>query len=187
MKMIKNIFSRLHVYVLWLLASAVLWGWVFTLVTDAPQAEKVVVFVDAYGCEDTALAEALGEDLPAGIRMVQVHPFSYAMFNDSELLSADIYIMRASDAADRADSIAPLDTIPFDPGGAALCEIGGTACGVMIHAAGGAASGFIQYEDGGAPAEDYYLFFNRESPHTGETDTAAVTVAARLLALEGMP
>ena len=184
----QNILSRLHVYIVWFMLSALLWGWIFTLVTDAPRQKKVVVFAEAYGVEETALAAALESALPDGIRMVQAHLFSYAMFDDSELLDADIWIVRASDAAEWADSSAPLDTVPFDTGGAPLFVLDGTAYGVLIHDAdGGAGSGLIQYDAPGAEAEDYYLFFNRSSPHTGGTDTAALPVAARLMEMETGP
>ena len=193
---LKNIFSRLHEYVLWLLVSVLLWSWIFTLVTDAPADRKVVVFADVYAVEDTALAVELETALPDGIRMVQVHPFSYAMFSDSALLAADIYIVRADDAAGWVDSFAPLDTVAFDPGGAAICDIGGVACGVSVD---GAASSYITYAapggdgTGGAGTDgngadeygnDYYLFFNRDSVHTGKTDTAAIAVAEHLLSLD---
>lgn len=186
---LKNILSRLYVGVLWLLLSGLLWGWIFTLVTDAPPEKKVVVFADVYACEDTALAAALEEALPEGLRMVQAHPFSYAMFEDGELLAADIYIVRASDAAGWVDSFAPLDTVAFEPGGAELLFIGGAAYGVKIYDAAtesGAAEGYLTYTTtapGGVP-EDYYLFFNRDSMHTGKSDTAAISVAQRLFALE---
>ena len=35
----------------------------------------------------------LEEDLPEGIRMIRVHPFSYAAFDESALLQADLYIV----------------------------------------------------------------------------------------------
>ena len=35
MRVIRNILSQLHVYTVWLILSAVLWGFVFGLLTDA--------------------------------------------------------------------------------------------------------------------------------------------------------
>ena len=44
MRVLKNILGQLHVYVVWLILSAVLWGFVFNFVTDAPAEKKLVLF-----------------------------------------------------------------------------------------------------------------------------------------------
>ena len=109
MRVLKNIFSQLHVYVLWLLLSAVFWGWIFSsFITDTRPEYKVVVYVDAARCADKELALRLEDPLPEGIRMVQVHPFSYAMFDEAGLRNADIFIVPASNAAEYADSFVSL-------------------------------------------------------------------------------
>ena len=101
MKILKNIFSQLHVYVLWLLLSTVLWGWIFSsFITDTKPEYKVVVYADAARCADRELSLRLEDPLPPGLRMVRVHPFSYAMFDRDALLKADLFVVPASDAGD---------------------------------------------------------------------------------------
>ena len=109
MRALKNIFSQLHVYVLWILLSTVLWGWIFSsFVTDTKPEYKLVVYVDAVQCADRELAMALEERMPVGIQMVQVHPFSYAMFDTDALLKADLFIVPASEAEEYLSAFAPL-------------------------------------------------------------------------------
>ena len=43
MRFVKNVFSQLHTFILWALMSAIFWGWIFTLVTDAPAGKKITV------------------------------------------------------------------------------------------------------------------------------------------------
>ena len=50
MKILKNIWSQLHLYLLWLLASALIWGLVFSFLTDAPPEKKVTLFIDVESC-----------------------------------------------------------------------------------------------------------------------------------------
>ena len=185
MKTLKNILSQLHVYVLWLLLSTVFWGWIFSaFVTDAKPEKKVVVYVDAVQCADRQLAQRLEEGMPEGLRMVQVHPFSYAMFDQDALVKADLFIVPASEAGEYAGLFAPLkDFAPAGYGEPWRSEE--TAYGVMIRdrAGHGAAAPYIGY----AAGEDYYLFFGAQSVHAaalnGSGDDAALTVARTLLEL----
>lgn len=186
MRVLKNIFSQLHVYVLWLLLSAVFWGWIFSsFITDTRPEYKVVVYVDAARCADKELALRLEDPLPEGIRMVQVHPFSYALFDQDSLLKADLFIVPASHAEEYSGAFSPL-TIPFPSAFGEPWRADGAACGVKIRDAAsgqGAAGAYIGY----APGEDYYLFFGARSLHaaalTGSGNDAALETAERLLSL----
>ena len=82
MRILRNIWSQLHRFVFWALISIVFWGWIFTLITDAPAARKVTLYVNTNAPRDKELVLKLEEDLPEGIRFVKVHPFSYAVFGD---------------------------------------------------------------------------------------------------------
>ena len=55
MRVLKNIGSQVYLYLLWLLASVFLWGWIFTMITDTVPEKKVTIFVDAYALEGKAL------------------------------------------------------------------------------------------------------------------------------------
>ena len=174
----KRFLSQIPMYILWLLLSVMIWGWIFTRLTDAAPEDKVVLFVEAYGVEDTALAGVLTP--PPGLKMVQVHPFSYAVFDENTILNADLFVVRESAAAQYLDSFQPIDP----PEGAACYESGGVCYGIRVYDAAahsGAAAAYIQYEAPGETPEDYYLFFGSRSLHAGERDMAAWDVARQMM------
>lgn len=180
MSAVKKFLARLPAYVIWLMLCVALWGWIFGRITDTAPERKIVLFVDAYEVQDTALAVRLEEELPEGIRMVQVHPFSYVLFQSETLLSADLYIVKESDAADYVESFLPLAEAAPDG-----WSLDGTPYGLLAYDAQtgkGAAADLITYTLAGAPEENYYLFFGAKSLHTGQTDDAAFQIAERLLA-----
>ena len=184
MRIIRDIFSKWHVYVLWALLSALLWSWIFGFITDTTPARKVTVFADVYACADVELAVALEAEKPEGIRMVKVHPFSYAVFDENNLLSADLYVVPASEAEEYLASFAPLES-SSDPDKTGYYADDGLLYGLRIYDAAshtGAAAQYLTYTAPGAAEEDYFLFFGAASAHL--TDGAAQAVAARLLALD---
>ena len=108
MRVAKNILSQLHTYVLWLLLSAVFWGWIFSaFITDTKPEKKVVVYVDA-ACEEKQLDLLLEDPMPRGLRMVRCHAFSYAVFDSNALLNADLFIVPASDVEEYLDVFTPM-------------------------------------------------------------------------------
>ena len=72
MRVLKNIASQFYLYLLWLLVSVLVWGWVFTRITDTAPEKKVTVFVNAYAVEDRALSVELEKSMPEGIKMIRV-------------------------------------------------------------------------------------------------------------------
>ncbi|MBO6054813.1 MAG: hypothetical protein J6P31_04775 [Oscillospiraceae bacterium] len=181
MKFIRGFFSRLPAYVLWLIMSIVLWGWIFTRITDAPAEKKITLFVEAPSVSETQLAAELERALPDGIRMIQVHSFDYVMFDTSALLSADLYVVRESSAEQYIDSFLPLEHPTED-----CLSMNGVPYGIPVYDAAadaGAASGWISYCPDGLQRENYYLFFGIQSLHTGQTDLAAYAVAESFLSL----
>ena len=181
MKLWKRILNRLPAFVLLLLLSSLLWTWIYFLITDAPAAKKVTVFVEAE-VADRALAARLEEDLPEGIRMVKVHPFSYAMVDADTLLKADVFLIASSHMETYLESLHPLGE--GAPDGERFTA-DGVAYGIKVYDASsgsGIASGYISL-----PSEDLYLCFGRESVHlgswNGSPDDAALDVAAKLAAL----
>ena len=188
MRVLKNILSQLHVYVLWLLLSTVFWGWIFTsFVADTSPEKKITIYIDAPRVADTALDIALEEHLPRGIRMVRAHPFSYAVFDTDALLDADIFIVPASRAAEYIDSFAPLSG-PFLEAAEARWERDGTVYGLRVYDAetGASAAGdYITYAAPGQEGEDFYLFIGSRSLHAasfnGSGDDAALETARAFL------
>ncbi|MBQ3356596.1 MAG: hypothetical protein IJG45_05710 [Oscillospiraceae bacterium] len=178
--MIKRTLSRFHVYLLWALVSVFLWSYVFSFLTDTGPQKKLSLYVSTEQVQDVELAAQLEEGgLPDGIRMIKVHPFSYAMFSDRDLLSADLYVVKASEAEGWHDSFRPLPD-----GLAGDLDLGDGVCGIRVYDAErgvGAFDELIGYSAPGAAGEDYYLFFGAESQHTEEDDGAALWLAQRFL------
>ena len=163
MRVLKNIFSQLHTFVLWLLASALFWGWIFTFVTDTVPAKKVTVYCRVPAVEDTALAAALEQDMPEGLRMVQVHTFDYVMFGTDAFQRGDIFIVPASEDTEFVKDLLPVDGERVKAYDAATGQ--------------GIATDYIQYGD-----EDYYIYLGSGSVHLD--DGAALAVARELLAMK---
>lgn len=162
MRVIKNIFSQLHSFVLWFLASALFWMWIFNFVTDVSVEKKVTVYCDVPEIRDTALAVTLEEEMPQGLKMIKVHAFSYVMFNMDAIGYGDIYIVPESKIEEYADFFAPEDD------------------GIIVYDASsgtGIAQEYITYGD-----EDYYLFLGAGSAHI--EDGKALEVAQHLLTLD---
>ncbi len=184
MRFFKNVLSQLHTYVLWALLSAVFWGWIFTaFVFDAPAEKKVVIYVDAPVTMERELDLRLEEALPDGIRMIRVHPFSYAVFDETALLDADLYIVPASHAAQFAPSF-----VSWPEGDAEPAE-GLRGMTVYDAAAGeGTAAKYILYEIPGETPENYYLFVSADTLHaaslTGTGDDAALEAGRTLLGIK---
>ena len=183
MRVLRRIFSRFYVYVLWCFFAFFAVGLLFSRLGDTDAAHKVTLFADVPAIEDAALASYLEEELPEGIRMVKVHPFSYAMFDSENLLGADLYIIPESHVEEYAGSFRPIGGAGFDAADGYFRN--GELWGVPVWDAArgeGVAADYITYPD-----ENCWLFFNAASQHLcalgGEGDDAALAVAHRLLGL----
>ena len=166
MRILRNVLSQLHSFALWLLFSAIFWGWIFTLVTDTSPDKKVTVYCHVPGVEDTAMAAALEEHMPEGLRMIKVHSFDYVMFDVESIGLGDVFVIPASEVELLAGNLAP---------------VGGEQ-GIKVYdaAAGdGIARAYIQYE---AAGEDFYLFLGAQSVHL--EDGKALEVAMRILEMK---
>lgn len=168
MRFIKNLLSQVHIYLIWILLSIIFWAWIFTFVTDAPAPEKVVVFVEAPRVEYRLMSARLEENLPQGIRMIKVHPFTYAMFDEGQIAEADILIVRESGLEAMSEDLADM-TLEGD-----IYYIEGRPVALK---ASGAASEYITY----APDEDCWLVFPARGAHLG--DGAAEAVAEAIIAM----
>lgn len=192
MKIIKNIFSKFYLYVLWAMLSVIFVGWIFTLITDVVPAQKVTLFADVVSIEDVELRVELEKHKPDGIKMVKVHPFTYVAFG-SAIVGGDVYIVKQSDITDYIASFCPIDeelcTRYADRG--IFYNEEGIPYGIKVYDSTtsiGCAAEYINYSPiAGAEAEDYYLFFNKDSLHggalNGAQSSAALTIAHAFLAL----
>ncbi len=161
MKVLKNIWSQLHTFVLWGLASALIWGYIFTFVTDTAPEKKVMIYCDVPEIQDIQLAARLEEDLPEGIRMIKVRSFQYVMMDTDNIQAGDIFLIPASKMEEYKQFFQEGDD------------------GIQVYDASshtGIAGQYIKFDD-----EDYYLFYGAKSPHM--EDGKAQAVAENLLSI----
>ncbi len=154
MRFLKNVFSQLHTFVLWALMSAIFWGWIFTLVTDAPRERKIAVYCYVPEIRDTELAVELEKEIPEGLKMIQVHNFEYVLFNTGAIENGDIFILPESVTGEYDELLLPGRE------------------GVQIYDAStdqGGAAAYLGYED-----EDYYLYLGANSVHIEDGKAEAV-------------
>ena len=180
MRVLKNILSQLHVYLVWLILGAVGWGFVFGILTDAPADKKLVLFAEVGSIRDRELAAALEKEKPEGIRLIQVHSFDYVMLDESGLLNADLYIVPAENAENYRDSFRPLDPEKLPAELPPLLELGGEPCGIRVwDGESGCAAAYVGYGAG-----EYYLFLGANSLHAGERDDAAYWMIGEILQMK---
>ena len=182
----KKISGQLLIFLTFLTLSTMLWGWLFSVRTDTTADKKITVYIDCAAVRDVELAARLEENLPEGIRMVQVHPFSYALFDTSAFTGADLFIVPGSKAEEYRDSFAA-----FAVSYTQVVTLENGAVGQKIYEAEtgtGGADAYITYLNETGEKEDFYLFFGAASLHfagnEGALDNAAAEVAARLLTME---
>lgn len=164
MKMLKNIISQLHSFVLWLLVSAIFWSWIFTFVNDTSPDKKVTLYCKVPEVQETALAAALEKQMPEGLRMIKVRSFDYVMFGVEEFYRGDLFIVPVSEIETYAEFLVPMEGEES----------------AKVHDASddtGVAAAYIRYGD-----EDYYLYLGNGSVHL--EDGKAMEVAEALLAME---
>lgn len=189
MKKLKLLWDLLPAMVLWLMLSVFLWGWIFTFLTDTKPENKLTLFADTAVTDATGLAVRLEETLKDGpIRMVKVHPFTYAMLSSEALRGADVYLVRASHVQEYREWFAPLPegfAAAQQAQPDALLTADGTTAGLRVYDAAqktGPAGAYIAYQDASQPEEDFYLFFGNGSTHLD--DGLALRLAEQLLLIE---
>lgn len=174
-----RLFFRLFpLFVLWVILVPIFGGFVFARITDTDAAHKVTVYVDAELRDAAVLAARLEKAVSPPVRMVKVHPFTYALFGSDALKQADLYIVPASHAQEYRDWFAPLPedlasrSSPENPNGIPVFD---PSAGLNI------AGSHILYTSASGNQEPFLLFFGRNSVHLN--DHAALDVAEALLAL----
>ena len=158
----RKLLRQFPAMLLWLVISVVFWCWVFTFLTDTAPKNKIALFIDAPSCRDTELALEMEKSMPDGIRMVKVHPFSYAMLDSEQITGADLYILRRSEIEQYGDWFAE--------------------DGMCIRKAG-QPNMLDAYIDFDLPDEDWYLFIGKNSVHL--EDGAARQAEATLRRIAG--
>lgn len=207
MRIVKTLLSNFHRYLLWLLISVFLWGWIFVYSTDTSPDKKVVLYYNAPGANDEQLSIELEKSLPEGIEMVKVFPFSHSAFDTEAPEEADVFIVSESDAVKISGNLQPIERRSDDD-----LAVDGVCLGWRVYTpetGEGSAASFIRYAgrkdipEGAIPLpsgetddkvsiefradENYYICFNKSSLHigllNGSADNAAFTIAESFLAL----
>ena len=102
--------------VLWALMAAIFTGFIFSRITDTAPRNKITLYADCEIRNAPELAERLEKELGSAVRMVQIRPFSYAMFDSSQLKQADLYIIPDSRKTEYAGWMDPeAGTTVYDP------------------------------------------------------------------------
>ena len=174
----RNFSTLFPAFVLWAMMVIIVGGFVFNQITDTAPGNKIVLYADL---DPFPRAEELAAELekaqPETIRMVQVHPFTYALFGSDALKSADLYIVPASHVEEYRDWFAPLPealTAEHDS-----LQLDGIPLGLLLSDPSSdrrIAGTYLPYPD-----EPCYLFFGSASPH--REDQAAIPVVQALLTL----
>ena len=182
MRKLKRIVDLLPLFILWVMLSVLLWGFVFTRITDTDHAHKLVFCVDAPVPGDAEIALELKKETREGIRLVRVLAFSYAMMDSKTLEEADLYLIPEDHAEiyrdwlqalpDRLQAAGPLKVVDGVPVGVRVRD-GETGKGVYPQ--------WVQYPD----RQDYYLCLGAKSLHVtgleGAVDGEAEEAFLRIL------
>ena len=171
--------SAFFLGMMWIMLALLVGGFVFNQITETSEDRKITIFADAELRNAPALAEELERGLQPPVRMVKIHPFSYAMFNGEALRRADLYIVPASRTEEYREWFAPLPEElrdredPLQPGGIRVRD---PESGLAVRGE------TILYDASLPEPEVYWLFFGKNSLHLTEEDRNAVLAAQGLLA-----
>lgn len=178
----KKILDLLPLFLLWAMLSVLVWGFVFSRITDTDRAHKLVLCVDVPVPGEREMALEIKNGAGEGIRLVRVRPFTYAMMDGRTILEADLYLIAQERLGQYADWLLPLPESLLSAG--RTVEWDGVPLGVLVRdgrSGGGLYPGWIQYEE----QKDYCLCLGRRSLHVrgteGAVDTEAEAAALRLL------
>ncbi len=184
---LKRISRLLSHLLLWLLASVLLWSWIFNFLTDTDREYKITLFVGMQSFKSRELAVVLEENLPDEIRMVQIHSFGYALMDSISLQTADLYLMTEAQAREHQDWLCPLPEemdLPAD-----ILQLDGEAVGIPVYSPekdSGTAASYLNYTE--FPDDSWYLCFGQGGYHLvnleNGVDNAAIAVAEHLLAMK---
>lgn len=179
--MIKGILRNWYRYILWALLSAVFWAWIFILLFSARPAKKVVLYADLPYLDRNALSLELEREKPEGIRIVDTAVFDDMMFNQTEVLSGDLFLIPDSKVGEYLASFMPIDRSDFP--GETFYESDGEAYGILVYdeQTGRRVGGDLIFY---IPNERCWLFFRKDSQHVGGRDDAAIAVARHFLTLQ---
>ena len=187
MKKIRDYFYRLPAYLLWALFAALLVLAVFQGATDTERAKKITLMINVPEVDEKGAMRYLKELMPdAGLEMIKVRSFSYALFLEASLKEADIWIVKESDIGQFLPDFGPV--AGFREGHPAYHywqDENPDIWGLRVYEAAedrGILQAYVNYGASGEK-EDYYMFFNPASLHigAGDNDEAAFHLVEKLM------
>lgn len=193
MNILRNIKNNLHIYMLWILASLLLWGFILVNITTPSQDKRVTIFINSYACETERIEEKLNENKPSNLRKIFVHEFTYASFASNSIEDGDIYIIKESEYTKYSPDFIALnnDFVSSHSTYDYYSDSNGTDFGIKVYdktTHKGIFKDYIQYtypEDGVYEEENYFLFFNKKSIHIGNlndsSSNSAITIVEQML------
>lgn len=192
MRFFRNIFSKWHLYLSWAILGAILWGWIFTLLTSARPSRKLTVFEHSFESRAEAMSMELEKEKPENIKMISVHSFDYALFGQTGFTEADVFIIRESEIATYISDFISLETMATDHPEWHFYLQDGVPYGIQVYdaaARSGAAMSYLTYDGKeltGLDPEDYYLFIGKNSVHIGGEgqDDLAFALTEHILRME---
>ena len=135
--------------VIWTMMAVLLTGFIFNQITDTAPKYKLVLYADCEIRNAPELAEKMEKALEGAVRMVKIHPFTYAMFDSTRMKQADLFIIPDSRKAEYQEWLAGEEGFPvFDP-----------ASGMSV------ASSYFLYHPAGSEPETYRLYPGGRSVH----------------------
>ena len=130
---------------LWAVTAMIFTGFVFNRITDTTPENKIVLFADCEIQNAPDLAEKLEKELNGAVRMVKIHPFTYAMFDSSRLKQADLYLVPESHLEEYREWFSSENSLPASDPATGVC----------------AADAWFLYD----PSETYCLYTGKSSVH----------------------
>lgn len=191
---LSHLASKWYIYLLWAAFAVLLWGWIFGLVTRPSEKQKLTLFVGANSCEQAVFSDLLDKNKPeyivrSRLDFYREDDFNFSMFLTVKSPETDLFVLSYETleeiGTDRFLSFNADEGRKLFGDGAQFLVKNGAAVGIKVYdktEKKGCAAEYIGY--GGC---DYYMLFNKNSPHTGglggvETD-AAIRIAGWFLKL----
>lgn len=198
MRILRNILSQLHTFVLWLLFCFLFWSWIYVnYLNDTDKEHKVMLYTDVYVVYSRPLTLRLEENLPEGLKMIKVSDVTFSGTIASS--AGDLYIIGQTKLQqlmeEYPDSLTPIPAMDSYavPEGLEVFTFDGKCYGIRVYDPEtkiGVGRSYIGYAKPDTDSDEpFYLCFDAKSVHLewldGAVDNAAWEVAMDFLTLTG--
>ncbi len=153
LRVLSNIVHQLHMYLIWIILSAIILSFAFGKAGDTRQHYKVEIFADVAEVDTPLLETVLEERLPEGIKMIKPYLISHSLFLVTKSGDQDIYILPASHADEMIEGLAPLDDVAARSEAAGETGFRGLCESAQVYEKNGKAYGLLLWPEGTAQAD----------------------------------